>query len=84
MASTDTKIVYLVHKQRYINKGATRNINSISIVAEEDRQSAMICSTVPWTINVTDGKVGRTTSAPNSALRLIVDKDQGLRSGILS
>ena len=35
-------------------------------------------------IYVTDGMMGRTTSAPISALRLIVDKDQGLRSGILS
>ena len=28
--------------------------------------------------------MGRTSSAPNSALRLIVDKDQGLWSGLLS
>ena len=35
-------------------------------------------------IYVTDRKVGRTASAPNSALCLIVDKDQGLRSGIQS
>ena len=33
---------------------------------------------------VTDGMVGRTTSAPISALCLIVDKVQGFRSGILS
>ena len=31
-----------------------------------------------------DGTVGRTTSVPNSALSLKVDKDQGLRSGISS
>ena len=39
-----------------------------------------------WTllIYVTDGLTGRSTSAPISALRLILDKDQGLRSGILS
>ena len=35
-------------------------------------------------IYVMDGKMGRTTRAPISALCLIVDKDKGLRSGILS
>ena len=35
-------------------------------------------------IYVMDEKVGSTTSVPNSALRLMVDKDQGLWSGILS
>ena len=36
------------------------------------------------TIIVKDGNVDRTTSGPNSALRLKVEKDQGLRSGMLS
>ena len=35
-------------------------------------------------IFVMDGKVGRNTSTHISALCLIVDKDQGLRSGKLS
>ena len=34
-------------------------------------------------MNVTNGNMGRTTSGPISALRLIVDKDQGHGSGIL-
>ena len=35
-------------------------------------------------MHVTDGKVDRTCSVPNSALRLSVDKVQGLRSGTLT
>ena len=41
-------------------------------------------TTLNGLINVTDREVGRTTSAPISALHLIVDKDQGLQSVILS
>ena len=42
------------------------------------------CSNRTLSIYVTDGKVGRTTSMPNSALRLIVDKDQGLLYTVLN
>ena len=37
-----------------------------------------------YLIDVTVGITGRTSSAPNSAHRLIVDKVQELRSGILT
>ena len=39
---------------------------------------------IKFTISVTVRKAGRTTSAPNSAHRLSLDKDQSLHSGILT
>ena len=37
-----------------------------------------------FNIHILSERWGRTSSAPNSALRLLVDKDQGLLCGILS
>ena len=55
-----------------VNFIATTNISSYLV-----RKNKLI-------INLTDGSAGRTTSAPISALHFIVDKVQGLWSGILS
>ena len=42
--------------------------------------TGLVCYSDPHMVGITD----RTTSAPNSAHRLIVDKVQGLSSGILT